>query len=115
MSSIRVLVVDESRYTRDYVIHNVLRPSGYTALEAADGESAIQIILQQEIDLILLSLEIRHVPVELVISTLNKHKLDIPVILVASAISREVAADMFLQHVHSYVLKPFSDIATIQL
>ena len=108
MPSIRVLVVDESRYTRDFVIHNVLRPTGYTALEAADGESAIQIILHQEIDLVLLSLEIRQVPAEQVISTLNKHKLGIPVILVASAISREVAADMFLLHVHSYVLKPFT-------
>jgi len=108
LSSIRVLIVDESRYTRDFVIHNVLRPKGYTALEAADGETAIQIILQQEIDLVLLSLETRQVPAELVISTLNRHRGDVPIILVASTISREVAADMFLQHVHSYILKPFT-------
>jgi len=108
LSSIRVLVADESRYARDFVIHNVLKPNGYAALEAVDGAATIRIAQDQKISLILLSLEIKRPTAWEVASALNKRGLEIPIILITPIFSRDVAADMFLQGIHSYVLKPFT-------
>ncbi len=56
MSRIRVLVVDDSREIREFVVRYVLEPNGFETVEAADGAEGMR-NLQGDIDLVLLDLE----------------------------------------------------------
>ena len=57
MSSIRVLVVDDSRQMREFVAECVLKPNGFEVDLAADGAAAIEKALPGHFDLMLLDLE----------------------------------------------------------
>jgi len=108
LGNIRILVVDESRYTRDFVIRNVLQPNDFAALEAANGTTAIRIALHQQVHLILLSSAVATMSTWQVADTLRGRGVEAPIILMTPTFSREVAADMFLHGIHSYILKPFT-------
>ena len=57
MSNIRVLVVDDSRQIREFVVQYVLEPNGFKAVEAINGAEGMRKVLKGGIDLILLDLE----------------------------------------------------------
>ena len=53
MSAKTILIVDDSP-TELLLLQNALQGQGYTLLTAADGEQALQIVMQQKPDLVLL-------------------------------------------------------------
>ncbi len=57
MPGIQVLVVDDSREIRDFVVEYVLEPHGFVTIEASDGASGVRRVLQGGIDLVLLDLD----------------------------------------------------------
>jgi len=56
MAGETILVVDDSRPTREFIVDYVLKPKGFLAILAVDGEEGVQLALEQDPDLIILDL-----------------------------------------------------------
>ena len=94
MSDIRVLVVDDSRQMREFVVECVLKPNGFETDEAADGEAAIKRALQGGLDLMLLDLEMPKMTGFEVLDTLCEQGSGLPVILMTSHGSEAIACGL---------------------
>ncbi len=53
---LRILVVDDI-YTNRYLLSELIRLSGYEPVEAVNGEEAIEILKNQEIDIVFMDIE----------------------------------------------------------
>ncbi len=108
MPNIRVLVVDDSRDMREFVVKYVLKPNGFEALEAADGVEGLRQVLQGNVDLVLLDLEMPRMTGFEMLNVLRVQHYEVPVILMTSHGSEEIAVEMFRKGVRDYVIKPFT-------
>lgn len=108
MSNIRVLVVDDSRDMREFVVQYILEPHGFEALQAADGAEGMRHVLQGNVDLMLLDLEMPRMNGSETLETLHAQHCAVPVILMTSHGSEEIAVEMFRKGVRDYVIKPFT-------
>jgi class 3 adenylate cyclase/DNA-binding response OmpR family regulator len=108
VSEIRVLVVDDSRQMREFVVECVLKPNGFEADEAANGAEAIEKALPGHFDLMLLDLEMPKMTGFEVLDTLHTHSSGLPVVLMTSHGSESIAVEVFRKGVRDYVIKPFT-------
>ena len=108
MSNIRVLVVDDNREMRKFVVQYILKPYGYEPLEAADGAEALRKVFQGGVDLMLLDLEMPNMDGFEVLEALCSQRSEIPVVLVTSHGSEAIAVEVFRKGVRDYVIKPFT-------
>ncbi|NLE43783.1 MAG: response regulator [Chloroflexi bacterium] len=108
MSNIRVLVVDESRYTRDIVVQNVLKPKGFAVLEAMDGVTGLELALHYDVECIILALEMARMSGFSFIDSLRGHGIDVPIIAMTSDLTDTTASQLFFRDVHHCVTKPFT-------
>ena len=108
MSNIRVLVVDDSRQIREFVVQYVLEPNGFETVEAADGAEGVRKVLQGGIDLVLLDLEMPKMTGFEVLDALRARHSQVPVILMTSHGSEAIAIEVFRKGVRDYVIKPFT-------
>jgi class 3 adenylate cyclase/CheY-like chemotaxis protein len=108
LSSIRVLVVDDSRETREFVARYVLEPNGFESLEAASGAEALRQMLKGGIDLMLLDLEMPSMTGFEVLNDLRVQYSGIPVVLMTSHEAKAINADVFCKGVRDCVVKPFT-------
>lgn len=107
MPNIRVLVVDESRYTRDVVIQNVLKPRGFAVLEAMDGVTGLELALHYDVECIVLALEMARMSGFGFIDSLRNQHVDVPIIAMASNLTDNTASQLFFRGVHHCITKPF--------
>ena len=77
-----VLLCDDS-FTERSALARVLRASGYDIHEAADGEAAMVLLKNREIDLVLLDLNMPQVDGFQVLGYLQEHRKALPVILLS--------------------------------
>ena len=108
MSKIRVLVVDDSREMRRFVVKSVLEPNGFEPVEAADGAEGVRKALAGSVDLILLDLEMPRMDGFEVLEALRARRSEVPVILMTSHGSEAIAVEVFRKGVRNYVIKPFT-------
>jgi class 3 adenylate cyclase/DNA-binding response OmpR family regulator len=108
LSNIRVLVVDDSREMREFVIQCILEPNGFEALEAADGAEAVRKALKGDMDLVLLDLEMPKMSGFEVLDALRARRSEVPVVLMTSHGSEAIAVEVFRKGVRDYVIKPFT-------
>src|SRR5512136_928772 len=117
MAGETILVVDDSRPTRDFIVEYVLKPKGYRAILAVDGEEGVQLAIEQHPDLIILDVELPRMDGMEVLHALKANGLNIPVIVATAHGSEQVATEAFRLGVRDYVPKPFevnSMIKTIE-
>jgi class 3 adenylate cyclase/DNA-binding response OmpR family regulator len=107
MTGETILVVDDSKTTRDFAIDYVLKPYGYRALAAVDGEDGLRVALETLPDLIILDLEMPRLNGLEVLRALRKRALTIPVILSTAHGSEGIAIEVFRLGVRDYVTKPY--------
>jgi len=107
MTGETILVVDDSRPTRDFMVDYVLKPKGYRAILAVDGEEGVQLALEQHPDLIILDMELPRMDGMEVLHALKARGLNLPVIMATAHGSEQVAAEAFRLGVRDYVPKPF--------
>ncbi|MGD1996206.1 MAG: ATP-binding protein [Anaerolineae bacterium] len=105
---VRILVVDDSQPMRQFVVRALLDRGGFLPLEAADGAEAMEIIMANPPDLILLDLEMPRLSGLQVLDTLDAHEVDAPVILITSHGSEAIAVEVFRKGVRDYLIKPFT-------
>lgn len=108
MDKLKALVVDDSKQVRDFVIEYVLEPEGFEVDFATDGAAGLQKALATNPDIILMDYEMpRMTGLELLHSLRNEHNCKVPVILMTSHGSEQIAVDVFRLGVHDYIMKPF--------
>jgi two-component system NtrC family sensor kinase len=106
--SIRVLVIDGSRNVRDFVAEQVLLPNGYKPILARDGVEGLRLALAEIPDAILMDFELPMMSGRDVLESLHSRPLQIPVILMTSRGTEQVAVRLIRMGVRDYLLKPFT-------
>ncbi len=105
MKKTRTLIVDDDPYIREG-IRDVLEHEGYETLEAGDGKTALDLLDDEPIDLLLLDLELPRVPGMRVLETLMERKLDIPVIIISGKGSIPTAVESMKLGALDFIEKP---------
>lgn len=103
-----ILVVDDGRENRDFVVEYILKPNGYQWLTAVDGKEGLELAIQHQPDLMLLDLQMPRMNGIRVVQSLAARNLDIPIILMTFHGSEEIAIDVFRLGVRDYVKKPYT-------
>ena len=101
-----ILVVDDNREIAAIVTEHILRPSGYQVILARDGIEGLQRIEADMPDLVLLDMEMPRLDGMGVLDALQAKKCDIPIILMTSHGSEQLAVTVFRKGVRDYVIKP---------
>ena len=107
-ATITVLVADDGRDNREFIVNYILKPNGYTPLLARDGEEAMNLVRQHHPDLILLDLQMPRMNGMEVLDALRKEGWEIPVILMTFHGSEEIAIEVYRKGVRDYVKKPYT-------
>jgi class 3 adenylate cyclase/DNA-binding response OmpR family regulator len=107
MDRLRTLVIDNSAEVRQFVTENILEPEGYEIDSAIDGVEGLHKALENAPDLILMDFEIPKMTGPEVLRELRKQNNNVPVILMTSHSSEQIAVDVFRLGVHDYIIKPF--------
>ncbi|HVO70559.1 MAG TPA: adenylate/guanylate cyclase domain-containing protein [Aggregatilineaceae bacterium] len=108
MTGERILVVDDSKENREFIIEYILTPNHYEAIEARDGLEGMECARRLQPDLMLLDLEMPRLNGRGVLEALRREGLAIPVILMTFHGSEEVAIEVFRLGVRDYVKKPYT-------
>ena len=107
MHSETVLIVDDGKDNRQFLIDYVLKPNGFRTLEAADGQEGLKMAVEHKPDLILLDFQMPRLNGRQVLEKMQQHRLDIPVILMTLHGSEEIAVEVYRLGVRDYVKKPY--------
>lgn len=102
-----ILIVDDGKDNRDFIIEYVLQPNSYKYLTAANGQDGLQMALEYRPDLILLDLQMPRMDGIEVLKRLQAYEVDIPVILMTFHGSEEIAIEVYRLGVKDYVKKPY--------
>jgi class 3 adenylate cyclase/FixJ family two-component response regulator len=108
MSGELILVVDDGKENRDFIVEYVLEPNGYETLEARDGREGLEMARAHRPALILLDLQMPHMDGLEVIDALDAEQLEIPIILMTFHGSEEIAIEVYRKGVRDYVKKPYT-------
>ena len=101
-----ILVVDDEKTIVDMLVYN-LQKEGYNTLEAGDGETAVNIALEQKPDLILLDIMIPKMD-GLAVCKRIRQSLNMPILMI-SAKDEEIDKILGLEFgADDYITKPFS-------
>ncbi len=109
MTGERILVVDDTDDIRDIVINNILKPYAFDYIEAGDGLEALEEIKANAPDLVLCDLQMPRMDGIGLLHKLREEKINIPVVLMTSYGSEEIAVEVFRLGVRNYVIKPFTE------
>ncbi|MEP7288068.1 MAG: adenylate/guanylate cyclase domain-containing protein [Chloroflexota bacterium] len=108
MTNERILVVDDSKENREFIIDYILKPNGFEVLEARDGVEGMAFARKDSPDLILLDLQMPRLDGRGVLQALRRENLNMPVVLMTFHGSEEIAIDVFRLGVRDYVKKPYT-------
>jgi len=102
----KILIIDDEAFIRENV-NRVLKDDGYHVLEAADGSSALELVADEEIDLVLLDLNLGAENGIDVLRELKKLDPDLLVIVITGYGSVETAVEAIKLGAFHYMKKPF--------
>lgn len=103
----RVLVVEDDKAIRRGLV-DLLRLSGYTPLEAGDGEAGLDSAISADVDLVLLDILMPKMDGFAVLKELRKAKANLPVILLTAKGEEADRVKGLSGGADDYVVKPFS-------
>ena len=103
----RVLVVDDSREIREFLIEYILEPAGFEVIVAADGLEGLQLAFSERPDLLIVDFQMPNMSGLELLRRLRLRQVDIPSILVTAHGSEQVAIQALRLGVRDYVIKPF--------
>lgn len=102
----KILVVDDSRHMREFFADTVLKPAGYTVLQAPDGRAGLRAALEYKPDLIIADLQMPGLTGIELKKELTAAGNDTPLILVTAEGSEHIASEASLAGVAGYLPKP---------
>jgi len=105
---LRALVIDDSKQVRDFVIEYVLEPHGFEVDVAVNGLDGLHKAINTAPDVILMDYEMpKMTGLEVLRDLRQKYRSTVPVILMTSHGSEQIAVEVFRLGVHDYIMKPF--------
>ena len=107
MANERVLVIDDGKDIRDFVVNYVLIPNGFDVLVARNGAEGLQKALRENPDFIIVDMQMPRMTGLEVLQALAERGRDIPSILVTAHGSEKLAVDAFRAGARDYIIKPF--------
>ena len=105
MHSALILVVDDEDIARDNVAY-ILKKGGYDVLAAADGDAAISILEEQEVDLVLTDLRMKGRDGFAVLGAAQKLWPETEVIVITGFASVDTAVEAIQKGAYHYLAKP---------
>lgn len=102
----RVLVVDDEETVRKGC-ERVLAGKGYEVLTVENGQSALDILSQKTVDIILLDLKMPGIGGEEVLETTRDEYPDIPVIIITGHGTVNTAVECMKKGAYDFITKPF--------
>lgn len=103
----RVLVIDDAREIREFLVDYVLHPRGFEVLTAADGLEGLQLAFSEQPDLLIVDLQMPNMSGLELLRRLRTRRVHIPSILMTAHGSEQVAVKALRLGVRDYVIKPF--------
>lgn len=108
MDNLRALLIDDSPDVVEFVIDQVLRPCGFEVETATDGLTGLQKALTMNPDLVVMDFEMPRLTGLQVLRELRRRDQNVPVILMTSHRSEQIAVEIFHLGVHDFIMKPFT-------
>ena len=105
-----LLLVDDDNAHRT-MLKAHLGAEGYEIIEADDGDVAVHLSKEKDIDLVLLDLKMQRMDGLEALAEIHKHKPGLPVIIITAFSSVENAVDAMKQGAFDYVTKPVDNDA----
>ncbi|WP_022850925.1 sigma-54-dependent transcriptional regulator [Limisalsivibrio acetivorans] len=102
----RILIVDDEAFIREN-LENVLRNDGYHPISAENGREAVDIVVEEEIDLVLLDLNLADESGLDVLRSLRDIDPDLLVIIITGYGTVESAVEALKLGAYDYIKKPF--------
>ncbi|MBN1314151.1 MAG: response regulator [Anaerolineales bacterium] len=114
MAGERVLVIDDGKEIRDFVVNYILIPDGFEVLVAKDGAEGFNKAMEENPDFIIVDMQMPRMNGLQVIQELAKAGKDIPSILITAHGSEELAVQAFRAGARDYIIKPFESDEILQ-
>jgi two-component system, NtrC family, sensor kinase len=102
----RVLVVDDSKEIRDFLVDYVLEPKGFQVLTASNGLMGLEMAMTERPDLMITDQQMPQLTGLELLTKLQEHNIDIPTILMTGQGSEETAVAAFRLGIRDYIIKP---------
>jgi PAS domain S-box-containing protein len=102
----RVLVVDDSKEVRDFLVEYVLEPKGFQALTASNGLMGLEMAMTERPDLMITDQQMPQLTGLELLQKLREHDIDLPAILMTGQGSEETAVSAFRLGISDYIIKP---------
>ena len=102
-----IMVVDDEPIARQ-TLHDILKIEGFNVISFANGESAIEFVRNNSVDLILLDVKMPGMGGHEVVKVVTQISPDTQIILLTAFGSMESAVEALRQRVHDYIIKPES-------
>jgi class 3 adenylate cyclase/CheY-like chemotaxis protein len=106
--AVKVLVADDGRENREFIVDYILKPNGFVPLIARDGVETMELVHQHNPDIILLDYQMPRMNGLQVLDALQAEGRVIPVILMTFHGSEEIAIEVYRKGVRDYVNKPYT-------
>jgi signal transduction histidine kinase/DNA-binding response OmpR family regulator len=103
-----VLAIDDREDSLKFLREYVLEPHGYKVLEASNGAEALEIALNQKVDLIISDLVMPRMGGLELLESLREKGIDTPAILMTFHGSEGTAVRAFRLGARDYIIKPFA-------
>ena len=104
---VRILVVDDEEVVRN-LLQRTLTESGYNVTTAPDGEEALSVVSQGEVDVVLLDIKMPGMSGIEVLGKLTTDWPDICVIVVTAVVDTQTAIEALKMEAYDYITKPFN-------
>ncbi len=102
---LRVLVVDDDQVHR-FMLCSMLAEWGYQTVEADDGTTAVQAVVEHSYDAVLMDIRMAKMDGLEAFSIIQKREPSLPVIIMTAYSSVESAVETIQQGAHDYLTKP---------
>ena len=106
--SIRVLVADDSNTMRKIIIRNLQAVGVPTAVEASDGNEAVQTFVPGEFDLVLTDWNMPGKTGLEVIKEIREKDAKVPIIMITTEAEKSRVIEAIKAGVSDYLVKPFT-------
>jgi CheY-like chemotaxis protein len=108
MDNLRAVLIDDSPEVLEFVIDQVLRPYGFHVETAVDGLLGLRKALTMAPDLVIMDFEMPKLTGMQVLRELRRRNRTVPIILMTSHRSEQIAVEIFHLGVQDFIMKPFT-------
>ncbi|HEX6200038.1 MAG TPA: sigma-54 dependent transcriptional regulator, partial [Thermoanaerobaculia bacterium] len=103
-----ILIIDDEEVLQD-VLSSLLRKEGYEVLSAKTGETGLEVLAEEEVDLVLLDLMLPGISGQEVLKEIRRREPEMVVVVVTAYSSIESAIEAMRQGAFHYIPKPFKN------